>query len=83
MAENAEYTAKTCLYKHDECRNTPTYVKVGQNMAMYAKKSSATLDYLQIIKKIIESWLSQEGNVAQLVERYSSEKGFDLSSLTL
>ncbi|KAG4078818.1 hypothetical protein HA402_015408 [Bradysia odoriphaga] len=75
LAENARYTAKTCLYVHDECRNTPTYSDVGQNIALFSKKSTKKMDINKTVKKIIDSWLSQADNVANEIQRYGSFSG--------
>jgi len=52
LAKLAEYNAKTCTYRHDQCRNTETYKYAGQNIAIalstpnYFKNINAVVDYL-------------------------------------
>lgn len=77
LAENAKYTAKTCVYAHDECRNTEKYVNVGQNIAMYSSKAIAAIDYKVVIDGMLKSWLSEAKNVnMKIVEQFKSNAGY-------
>lgn len=76
MAELAELTARTCVYKHDECRNTEIFNNVGQNIAMYSTKSVKAIKYKDVVGDIIDSWLSQaESCDMELIEQFRSDAG--------
>jgi len=54
LAKLAEYLAKTCVWGHDQCRNTDAYRYAGQNLAQatgpptYFATINAVIDYLFI-----------------------------------
>lgn len=76
MAHFAELTAKTCEYKHDDCRNTEKYENVGQNIAMFSTKHKAPIKYEKVVDAIIDSWLTQANNLGmELVEQFRSDAG--------
>lgn len=84
LAENALYTCKTCVYAHDQCRNTETYDDVGQNIAMYSTKAIKPIDYKVVITGILDSWLRQAENVhMKLIESFRSDSGFETHFKTL
>lgn len=55
MAEIAELNTKTCIFEHDECRNTDYFLYAGQNIGQIASKKRH-LDPAMVIERVIEGW---------------------------
>ncbi|KAJ6644480.1 Antigen 5 like allergen Cul n 1 [Pseudolycoriella hygida] len=76
LAENALYNAKTCVYAHDNCRNTKIYKNVGQNIAMYMTRAVGPINYKSVVNGILASWLRQAKNInMKLIEQFRSDSG--------
>ncbi|KAG5683322.1 hypothetical protein PVAND_012608 [Polypedilum vanderplanki] len=64
LALFAELNARTCLFQHDECRNTEKFKYVGQNIAM----TQANLDYPDLtvfLNNSINDWYGELKDASQ------------------
>lgn len=65
LAELAELNAKSCQFKHDECRNTNLYRQAGQNLAL--GYYPVPTDIFDILEKLTNLWFNEFKDANQQV----------------
>ncbi|XP_062539985.1 antigen 5 like allergen Cul n 1-like isoform X2 [Armigeres subalbatus] len=65
LAELAELNAKSCQFKHDECRNTDLYRQAGQNLALGYYPVAE--DIFDILEKLTNLWFNEYKDATQEV----------------
>uniref|UniRef100_A0A182JMQ0 Uncharacterized protein n=1 Tax=Anopheles atroparvus TaxID=41427 RepID=A0A182JMQ0_ANOAO len=55
LARQAGHNVRSCVYAHDECRNTPLFHYVGQNIAKTIS-SGTSLQIDQLILESVQAW---------------------------
>uniref|UniRef100_A0A4Y0BE72 Venom allergen-1 n=1 Tax=Anopheles funestus TaxID=62324 RepID=A0A4Y0BE72_ANOFN len=58
LAKQAGNNARSCVYGHDRCRNTPVYAWAGQNIAM-SQFYGMTKTTSQLVQEGINAWWSE------------------------
>ncbi|XP_052895671.1 venom allergen 3-like [Anopheles moucheti] len=58
LAKQAGNNARSCVYGHDKCRNTPVYAWAGQNIAQ-SQFYGMTKTTEELVKEGINSWWSE------------------------
>uniref|UniRef100_A0A182M7Q2 SCP domain-containing protein n=1 Tax=Anopheles culicifacies TaxID=139723 RepID=A0A182M7Q2_9DIPT len=58
LAKQAGNNARSCVYGHDRCRNTPVYAWAGQNIAI-SQFYGMTKTNEELVKEGINSWWSE------------------------
>ncbi|KAM7347467.1 venom allergen-1-like [Cochliomyia hominivorax] len=61
LAKLAEYNVKQCQMKHDQCRNTKSFPKAGQNIAITTWRGKE-MSVSQIVNNHIEKWFNEYKN---------------------
>ncbi|XP_052863246.1 antigen 5 like allergen Cul n 1-like [Anopheles cruzii] len=65
----AEQNARSCVYAHDHCRNTATFARAGQNIAIIRHFGlNVTVD--QVSRFIIDHWFDEYPLAVPFVDRY-------------
>uniref|UniRef100_A0A4Y0BF48 SCP domain-containing protein n=1 Tax=Anopheles funestus TaxID=62324 RepID=A0A4Y0BF48_ANOFN len=64
LAKQAGHNARSCVYGHDRCRNTPVYAWAGQNIAI-SKFYGMTKTNSQLLTEAINSWWSEYTGTSQ------------------
>ncbi|ETN63651.1 venom allergen [Anopheles darlingi] len=65
----AELNARSCVYAHDHCRNTPTFPRVGQNIAIIRHFGlNVTKD--EVARYIVNHWFDEYPLAYGFVDRY-------------
>ncbi|XP_050072740.1 antigen 5 like allergen Cul n 1-like [Anopheles maculipalpis] len=74
LADQAAHNARSCLFDHDECRNTEQFRFVGQNIAIYQymgpRKSLKEL----MGKEILQWWSEHNVTTQQHLDKFPSEE---------
>uniref|UniRef100_A0AAG5DK18 SCP domain-containing protein n=1 Tax=Anopheles atroparvus TaxID=41427 RepID=A0AAG5DK18_ANOAO len=65
----AEANARSCVYAHDHCRNTPSFPKAGQNIAII-RHFGLNLTKDGVIRYIIDHWFNEYPLAVNFVDRY-------------
>ncbi|XP_053667225.1 venom allergen 3-like [Anopheles marshallii] len=64
LAKQAGHNARSCVYGHDRCRNTPVYAWAGQNIAL-SKFYGMTKTTAQLVKEAISGWWNEYSDTKQ------------------
>jgi len=67
LAKVALLNAKTCLFRHDACRNTERFPESGQNLYLALVSQSAGMETdippSQLIEMAVKNWADEEKDV--------------------
>uniref|UniRef100_A0A240PMU9 Venom allergen-1 n=1 Tax=Anopheles christyi TaxID=43041 RepID=A0A240PMU9_9DIPT len=64
LARQAGNNARSCVYQHDSCRNTPVYAWAGQNLAI-SQFYGTTRTIAQLVTSAINSWWNEYSATTQ------------------
>ncbi|XP_053662406.1 antigen 5 like allergen Cul n 1-like [Anopheles marshallii] len=74
LANQAAHNVRSCLFHHDECRNTEQFRFVGQNIAYY-RYSGARKGIRELVVKEINQWWSEhKATKQQQLDEFPSEE---------
>uniref|UniRef100_A0A1Y9INH0 Venom allergen-1 n=1 Tax=Anopheles melas TaxID=34690 RepID=A0A1Y9INH0_9DIPT len=74
LANQAERNVRSCVYGHDECRNTALFRFVGQNIAI-VRYSGPRKSVLELLHEEIYGWWSEANSTTQAnLRRFPSEE---------
>lgn len=59
MAYHADSLARTCVFRHDQCRGTPDFQYAGQNIAWAAGTGTNGQKGLGWISTFIDNWFDE------------------------
>ncbi|XP_055609897.1 antigen 5 like allergen Cul n 1-like [Uranotaenia lowii] len=59
LALLASYLARTCIFKHDDCRNTERFDAAGQNLRIASQSVGNTSEIVGMMEDGIQSWFDE------------------------
>ena len=75
LAQLAELNVKTCVFKHDKCRNTDLFRYAGQNLAI--RENSIEADVFDDVYFLTQSWFEEYKDATQaVIDQYFPIRGF-------
>uniref|UniRef100_A0A182Q1W9 Venom allergen-1 n=1 Tax=Anopheles farauti TaxID=69004 RepID=A0A182Q1W9_9DIPT len=65
LARQASHNARSCMYGHDECRNTHQFRFAGQNIALHRGPNQSAISFGERMLKQIHSWWEEYNTTTQ------------------